>query len=284
MLVINLNESAPAKATTANQLFRASGPNAIDTISPPGQDGILAYNGAIDWITTAVSGILTRRSGAISWLNNPTDPGILTRDDNDINWLSSPSGGQVPYFVNPGFGWLNPASFSYELITASGMWTKPIGKSFFMALLIGGGAGGGGGFRFTQPDPSKNYRGGNGGGGNVELSFFINAALEDNETVVIGSGGSGGEGDVDGSLSNNNATDGRAGGSTQFAGFTGDGGRGGIHATNSNGASGLSGPGRTSFNYKLESSISIYGSGGSGGNGFGNGTDGSLGAIIMFSL
>lgn len=100
-------------------------------------------------------------------------------------------------------------TFSYTGATQT--WTKPSGAKAVEVLLWGGGGGGGGGAWF---DAGAGVQGGIGGGGGGFIQKTFNAAdLSGTEDVIIGAGGTHGNGAT---AVNTNGTDGTQGGNTTF--------------------------------------------------------------------
>lgn len=80
-----------------------------------------------------------------------------------------------------------PASFTYEVFTASGTFSVPAGVSSVSVLLVAAGGGGGTNNGFV------NGMGGGGAGG-VRLASGVAVTPSGTVAVVVGSGGAGGSG------------------------------------------------------------------------------------------
>lgn len=110
-----------------------------------------------------------------------------------------------------------------QIITTTGIWTKPIGASIVNIQLFAGGGGGGSGRKDSAT--TVVHCGGGGGGGGSYLNVTVPAtALLASESVTIGAGGIGGAAQT----TTNNGNNGSNGTSTKFGSFTATGGGGGV--------------------------------------------------------
>lgn len=95
--------------------------------------------------------------------------------------------------------------------TSSGTWTKPTGLKYAYVVCVGAGGGGGSGRR---GDVNTNRFGGCAGpGGFIVKRFLMASQLSATESIIIGSGGIGGNSQT---LDNTNGNNGGYGGDTSF--------------------------------------------------------------------
>ena len=121
-----------------------------------------------------------------------------------------------------------------QLLTTSGMWTKPAGATYCDITLQGGGGGGGSGRRGLT---GTNRMGGGGGAPGSRRMVRVPASIFDaTEAYTIGAGGPGGAAI---SADSTSGATGTAGGTTQFNDFTtslfANGGAAGVGGTAANG-------------------------------------------------
>ncbi len=141
-------------------------------------------------------------------------------------------------------------------------WTKPANAKLVNIVVISGGGGGGSGRKAGVGSQASG--GGGGGGGSYSLRDIAASILGSTETVVVGSGGTGG---ASVTANSTNGTIGVAGGNSSFGAWiqvTGGGGAG--TATTANGPAGAGSSARAMFQ---------GGNGSAGGAGAGTLTGGS---------
>ena len=145
------------------------------------------------------------------------------------------------------------SSSSSGTFSGSSGWQKPAGAKWVEIILYGGGGGGGSGAR--QLTSTARFGGGGGGAGTMFYGRISADYLASQETVVIGSGGTGGASITSGSA---NGNPGNAGSNTTFSLFKAVGGNLGSAGTTTTGTAGGT---RTSLFFA--STVAL----GSGGNG-----------------
>jgi hypothetical protein len=159
---------------------------------------------------------------------------VLSKVDSsnyNVQWVTPSSGG--------GGGGVDVQTFGSSTTSGSFTWTKPSGAKFVEVYLWGAGGGGGSGARRAT---TSGRAGGSGGQhGTVCVMRFNAAYLSSTETVVVGSGGTGGASVTTDDTNGNNSGN-MANGSTTF--------RGNFQATfgnQGNGGTTTSGPNGSSF-------------------------------------
>ena len=141
-------------------------------------------------------------------------------------------------------------------------WTKPANAKLVNIVVISGGGGGGSGRKAGVGSQASG--GGGGGGGSYSVRDIAASILGSTETVVVGSGGTGG---ASVTANNTNGNIGAAGGNSSFGTWIQVSGGGGAGAaTNTNGPAGAGSSARAMFQ---------GGNGSAGGAGAGTLTGGS---------
>jgi hypothetical protein len=82
------------------------------------------------------------------------------------------------------------SSVVFQVIGATGTYTKTVGTKFALVLVTGGGGGGGG--ADTSGAALSVGVGGGGGGGTTGISLFAGSAIGTTEAVTVGAGGAAG--------------------------------------------------------------------------------------------
>ena len=158
----------------------------------------------------------------------------------------------------------------YQVFTASGTFTPPIGITSYRVIIVGGGGGGG---RGVYTGNNNAVSGSGGDGGAIETVASNQNQLS--YAVIVGAGGAAGTASGNGG----------AGGNSSVFGLTVGGGGGGINAnspvSNLNGAAGST-PAAMIRGTASTPRLSLgYGTGGAGGNGGNNGAAGKAGVVII---
>ena len=152
----------------------------------------------------------------------------------------------------------------YQVFTASGTFTPPIGITSYRVIIVGGGGGGGRGTPMAGGDLVGGY---GGSGGAIETVASNQNQLS--YAVIVGAGGAAGG----------------AGGDSSVFGLTVGGGGGGINAntpvSNKNGAAGSTPAAMIRGNASTPRLSIGYGTGGAGGTGNNNGAVGKAGVVII---
>ena len=260
-----LNETAPAKATAAGELFYATGANAIAAL------------------TLGAEGELFRAGAAAPEWEAPlgTTPSDLTSDtdDNKIpNW-GAIRGAFVP-----------TDDVKYQYFTSSTTFAWPWNTDRGVAMLVGGssgsggggGGGGGGGYNLTY----NARNGSNGGNGAAGSAGGVSQILSGGASLGSASGGSsapGGKGGQGGwrinpsytstehGYDSGDAGSGGAGGTGGAGGaggsYAGDGGDGGNGASSNIGATVYRSLSGMTMSAEMTVTVGAGGSGGAGGTG-----------------
>jgi len=162
------------------------------------------------------------------------------------------------------------SSYTFDVFTGNGTWTKAAGLK--AAMVFVGGAGGGGGSGARNAAGTNRFGGGGGSGGSWFIQLFDANSLASTVAVTVGTAGTGGPGaTVDGTAGSN----GGVGGQSQFGSMIALGGGGGGAGSTASGSGG-SGPGSAL-------SLPYSGNGSSGGTSNTNvtATAGSVGFGIL---
>ena len=81
------------------------------------------------------------------------------------------------------------AGMTMQVITSSGTYTRPSGKTSFLVFCCGGGGGSGFAYHYGGPDFAET---GGGGGGGTGVRLYTASEMGSTASVTIGAGGSGG--------------------------------------------------------------------------------------------
>ena len=158
----------------------------------------------------------------------------------------------------------------YQVFTASGTFTPPIGITSYRVIIIGGGGGGGRGAVIGELTLS----GGTGGSGGA-IETIVSGQSQASYNIIVGTGGAGGT----------TSGGGGAGSNSSAFGMTVGGGSGGSNATafaaGTNGAAGSTPAAMIRGNASTPRLSIGYGTGGAGGNGNNNGAAGKAGVVII---
>jgi hypothetical protein len=153
--------------------------------------------------------------------------------------------------------WTGVTAPDYQVFTASGTWTKPVGaKIVFVEMWGGGGAG----------QSAASAANGGGGGGGYRSAWILASALAATEMVTVGAGGAPGSSPGSGgySMFQSVQATGGTGSSSNGVGGTGGGLLPGPQATSGPGADGIFAGGGGAAGSGYNGGRSNYGAGGGG--------------------
>lgn len=188
----------------------SSNPSAAYLIYSSSMDKLVAFPGLF------VSGNLTG-SGLGAFQTVSASTGLFTEltasagFSGDGSNLINVTASNIINFAQDVLNVISP--FDYQVFTASGTWNKPTSftPKFVMVQCFGAGAGGGGGACAVLATARQGGAGG--GGGAYATAIFPAFSIGSSESVIVGTGGAGGTGQV---LGGAVATTGQQGGSSSF--------------------------------------------------------------------
>lgn len=198
---------------------------------------------------------------------------------------------RTPLNTSSLFG-LVPLPADAQVFTGSGTWTKPVTGNFALITVIGGGGGGGSGYKGIGGVADMTGGGGGGGGAYTQILVPL-SLLGATETVVVGTGGTGGPIQFTPGSSGHPGDNGTAssfgswarasggdGGSGGVFGFTAPGGSGGLLGL-WDGANGVDGKNNTPVNWTTSRLAGGGGGGGGGIDSFGTSYNGGKSGFVF---